>query len=175
MKRSPLTLLVPTALVLALAFAPAAGAQGTKVTCKDGTTSTATGRGACSGHGGVAPAAATKAATKAAAKADKAEDKAAAKSDKAADKTASKAEKAADKAAAKADKGTAKTAAKSEKAADKASAKADKAADKAATKSTTVAAAGEVTAKCKDGTTSKAKNRRGACSGHGGVESWLKP
>src|SRR5271156_5209837 len=35
--------------------APAAApaASGTPSTCKDGTTSTATGRGACSGHGGV--------------------------------------------------------------------------------------------------------------------------
>ena len=29
------------------------------------------------------------------------------------------------------------------------------------------------TAKCTDGTYSTAKNKQGACSGHGGVETWL--
>lgn len=166
MKRSSLALLVPTALVLALGFAPAAGAQATaKVTCKDGTTSTAAGRGACSAHGGVAPAKAMKVA----AKADKAADKAAAKTDKAAAKSAAKADKAADKSAAKSEK----MATKSAKGSEKAAAKAEKAADKAAPKGAVTASA-EVSAKCKDGTMSKSKSRRGACSGHGGVATWMK-
>lgn len=162
MKRSSLALLVPTALVLALGFAPAAGAQATaKVTCKDGTTSTAAGRGACSAHGGVAPAKAMKVAAKA--------DKAAAKTDKAAEKSAAKADKAADKSAAKSEKMATKSAKGSEKAAEKT----EKAADKAAPKGAVTASA-EVSAKCKDGTMSKSKSRRGACSGHGGVATWMK-
>jgi hypothetical protein len=40
----------------------ARAADSSAITCKDGTTSTATGRGACSGHGGVQSAATTKAA-----------------------------------------------------------------------------------------------------------------
>jgi hypothetical protein len=46
----------PSLILLAASLAvQTAGAQATAAptTCKDGTTSTATGRGACSGHGGV--------------------------------------------------------------------------------------------------------------------------
>jgi len=54
-------LLAMPLLVIALAARAADGAAPT--TCKDGTTSTATGRGACSGHGGVQKAAKSKPAT----------------------------------------------------------------------------------------------------------------
>jgi hypothetical protein len=40
--------------------------------------------------------------------------------------------------------------------------------------SATPATANGATAKCKDGTFSKAAQRRGACSRHGGVDTWLK-
>jgi len=61
--RSAVSLAVLSAVVL---FAPSARAQAPQSVCADGTTSAATGRGACSGHGGVdakATAAAKKAAT----------------------------------------------------------------------------------------------------------------
>jgi uncharacterized protein DUF3761 len=65
-------------LVAAPMFAVAASAQSATTVCKDGTTTATTGRGACTGHGGVDKNAAKKAA--AAAKAEKkAEQKAASK------------------------------------------------------------------------------------------------
>ena len=74
MRASSLTNVVLVALGIAFAFSPAAAqakAKGaTQSICKDGTTSTATGRGACSSHGGV-DTLATAAAQKSA-KADKA-------------------------------------------------------------------------------------------------------
>ncbi|HEY2375604.1 MAG TPA: DUF3761 domain-containing protein [Gemmatimonadaceae bacterium] len=117
------------ALVIACAFALAPLAlQAQATTCKDGTTSTASGKGACSGHGGVG---------KAAAKAAKAESKANTK--------------------------VAKT-----------DAKVAKSESKAASKATKTTDAAGATAKCKDGTYSRAATRRGACSRHGGVAEWLK-
>lgn len=80
--RTPLTALTIAALVAA-----SAGAQTKTVTCKDGTTSTAVGKGACSGHGGV------KKAEKTAAQAEKKIEKTEAKADQKVDKTADKAEK----------------------------------------------------------------------------------
>ena len=50
-------------LVAAPLFAVAASAQTATTVCKDGTTSATTGRGACTGHGGVDKSAAKKAAT----------------------------------------------------------------------------------------------------------------
>jgi hypothetical protein len=50
-------------LVFALSLPAWAAASTAPTTCKDGTTSTATGKGACSGHGGVQKASKTKAAT----------------------------------------------------------------------------------------------------------------
>jgi hypothetical protein len=118
-------------------------------TCKDGTTSTATGKGACSGHGGVA---------KGAAKAAKSESKASTK----VAKTDAKADTKAAKTETKADAKVAKTE--------------SKAASKAAKPTTTASATDPsgATAKCKDGTYSHAASRRGACSRHGGVAEWLK-
>jgi hypothetical protein len=100
------------------AAAPATAAPavaGAALTCKDGTTSTASGRGACSGHGGVQKASKHKAATDTAA---------------------------------------------------------EPAAPAAAPAAGNTNPAG-ATAKCKDGTYSKSQHRRGTCSKHGGVADWL--
>ena len=104
-------------------------------TCTDGTTSTAAGRGACSGHGGVQKAAKAAAAT------------------------------------------TAKAPATTETATPAATPAPSTAAAKAAP-AAKAASAGNTdptgaTAKCKDGTYSKAKSHTGACSKHGGVADWL--
>ena len=116
------------------------GAQATASICTDGSSSAASGRGACSGHGGV-NAKATKKAQDAAEKAAKAAALAAKKADQA--KVAA-ANKAADVAKAKAT-----------------AAKADNKADAAGK----MAEATEV--RCTDGATSA--GGRGACSGHGGI------
>jgi hypothetical protein len=52
---SPRNWILTTAMVAAVSAMPLASLRGQAVatTCKDGTTSTASGRGACSGHGGV--------------------------------------------------------------------------------------------------------------------------
>ena len=131
---------------LALVFAPLALNAQAITKCADGTTSTASGRGACSGHGGVA---------KASAKAAKSDMKAATKTAKSDQKTETKAGKAETKTA----KAETKAATKPAKAENKATASAD---------------ANGATAKCKDGTYSHAASRRGACSRHGGVAEWLK-
>jgi hypothetical protein len=108
--------------------------------CKDGTPSVSSGRGACSGHGGVNK------------KAMKAQKKAAKGEVKAADRAATAA-------------------------APRASAKAKvRANSNSAVVSGSGAAednnpAGAI-ARCKDGLYSHARNRRGACSRHGGVASW---
>lgn len=101
-------------------------------TCKDGTTSTVIGKGACSHHGGVKKAAAA---------------------------TAGAAPAAAPAAAAAAPAAAA-------------SAAAAPAAKTAAPAAMGPAPAG-ATAKCKDGSYSKSKSHSGACSKHGGVDSWL--
>lgn len=155
-------------VVAAIALAPFAlqGQAAATVTCKDGTTSTATGRGACSGHGGV---------DKSAAKATKSEAKSATKAAKAETKLA-KADTKAVKADTKADaKATTKSAKSAEKATSKAVSPDVKESGKAA--ATTTAANTDptnATAKCKDGTYSHAATHRGACSRHGGVAEWLK-
>ena len=86
---------------LALVFSTTAQAQqGTSTPCKDGTTSTVSGRGACSGHGGVdgeklaAQKKAANAAKKAVKKAEKTEEKAEKRADKAEDKAEKREEKA---------------------------------------------------------------------------------
>src|SRR5690349_3902385 len=83
-------------LTLSLAATSSLAAQAAAAAmpiCKDGSTSSVAGRGACSGHGGV-DAKATDAAKKASAKASKTTTKAAATADKAADKAADKTAKA---------------------------------------------------------------------------------
>ncbi len=182
----------------ALFSAPLA-AQATSTICKDGSTSAVSGRGACSGHGGVdakATAAAEKAAKKAAA--------AAAKASKAADKkvsVAKKEEAKSEKASAKAattmvpcKDGTSsaggrgacsghggigvsnpvqKKAEKQETKAAKAEVKAEKAVAKARSGAAEDHNPVGALAKCKDGMYSHAANRQGACSRHGGVASWM--
>ena len=133
----------------AIALAPFALQAQATTTCKDGTTSSATGKGACSGHGGV---------DKGAAKAAKSDSKTSAK----AAKTDAKADTKAASAATKADTKVAKSEAK--------------ATTKAAKPTTTASNTDPTgaTAKCKDGTYSHSATHRGACSRHGGVAEWLK-
>lgn len=67
MKRTYLAgLLALPLMVFTLALPAGAADPGSPTTCKDGTTSTSTGRGACSGHGGVQKASKSKAAAAAA-------------------------------------------------------------------------------------------------------------
>ncbi len=122
----------------ASAAAPAAAAPAVTgtTTCKDGTTSTATGRGACSGHGGVQKASKNKPAD-----------------------TADTAPASAPAAAAAA----------STPAAAKSSTSSKSAPTTAASNTDPTGA----TAKCKDGTYSKSQHRSGTCSRHGGVAEWL--
>jgi hypothetical protein len=135
------------ALALCLpAFAADAGDAAGPVTCKDGSTSTATGRGACSKHGGVQ-------------KAKKAKADAAAPAPAAAATPA-----AAPKAAAAPAPAAAPAAAK------------PSAMAKSAAAPTTAASASDpagASAKCKDGTYSHSKHHSGTCSKHGGVAEWL--
>ena len=163
------SLLVATAIALAPL---AANAQATAaVTCKDGTTSTATGRGACSGHGGVDKAA--KAAAKAAAKSAKQSTKVAKAESKDEIKAETKAKqetKQETKAAAK----ETKAAEKSEKAASKSVSSDVRQTNKVANATAANTDPTNATAKCKDGTYSHAATHRGACSRHGGVAEWLK-
>jgi len=149
------SLLVATAIALAPL---AVNAQATAaVTCKDGTTSAATGRGACSGHGGV----------------DKS-----AKSSKASSKTAKADTKAEVKADAKADAKAKRQAKQDTKVAEKAATKPVTSDVRQSSKVANATAANtdptNATAKCKDGTYSHAATHRGACSRHGGVAEWLK-
>ena len=136
--------------VVALSFiARPATAQEGKTICKDGTTSSATGRGACSSHGGVATKG-TPSATQAGKSATKPAEKGAKTETKAAEKTAKTPAKAPEKAA----KTETKAAEKSAKTETKAAEKTAKSEPKDVT--------------CTDGTTSKPG--RGACSGHGGMK-----
>jgi len=153
------SLLVATAIALAPL---AVNAQATAaLTCKDGTTSTATGRGACSGHGGV--------------------DKSAAKSAKRSTKVAkadTKSEVKADTKAKQEAKQETKAAVRETKSAEKAASKPASSDVRQASKVANATAANtdptNATAKCKDGTYSHAATHRGACSRHGGVSEWLK-
>ena len=165
-------------------------AQAAATVCSDGSTSTAAGRGACSGHGGV-DAKATKAAEKAAKatkkaekkveKADAAESKAAATQVTCTDGTTS----AGGRGACSAHGGIAKSNPVEKKAevveakANQAKAQAKVATGTASKETQAASKRGEdndptgAIAQCKDGMYSHAANRRGACSGHKGVAKWM--
>ena len=128
------------------ALALPAFADSTPTTCKDGTTSEVSGRGACSGHGGVLKIKKMKAGTAAEAAAPMA---------------------AAPMAAAPAASTMAAPAAKAEKAAPKTMEA------KAPTVAASATDPAGATAKCKDGTFSHSKHHGGSCSNHGGVAEFL--
>jgi hypothetical protein len=134
-------------------------AQGATSVCKDGTKSATTGKGACSGHGGV-DTKATAAAKKGAAPATSAA------------KTATPPATAATPPAAAASKTAAKTAPAT-------AAKTSPAAAKTTSATKTASASDKdsvgAVASCKDGTYSHASTHKGACSRHGGVAKFLKP
>jgi Protein of unknown function (DUF3761) len=138
----------PAAPAAATAATPAVAPNSGGSLCKDGTTSAATGRGACSGHGGQQKAAKSGSTTSATAPAPAG----------ASASPATPAPAAAKSAAAPA----ATSAAKS---------------TTASTSAPTVAASNTdptgATAKCKDGTYSKSQHHTGTCSHHGGVAQWL--
>jgi hypothetical protein len=115
-------------------------------TCKDGTTSNATGRGACSGHGGVQKTSGSSSSGSSAAAAPAATPPAASTPP-------------AGSASSQTSPATAKP-----------SSTASSSSSKAAAGNTDPTGA---TAKCKDGTYSKSKSHSGACSHHGGVDQWL--
>ena len=132
----------PAAAAAAPAAAPAAAAGSGGSVCKDGSTSEKTGRGACSGHGGVA--------------------KGSAKPNTAAAPAAPAAAPAPAAAAAPV------------AAAPVAAAPAVAATRSASTGSASSKDPTGATAKCKDGAYSHSTNHTGACSHHGGVDQWLK-
>ena len=186
------------AIIGALATIPSfAGAQAVASVCKDGTPSAASGRGACAGHGGV-DAQATKTAkakARADAKAAKAAEKAAAKTEKKEAKATRAATARASVACADGTTGTAGRGACSRHggvAGSAAPAPAPqetrpmpapaRARTRARSASAPAAASSgakedndptNALAQCNDGMYSHASNRRGACSRHGGVKSWL--
>ena len=180
-------------LVAAPMFAVAASAQTATTVCKDGTTSATTGRGACTGHGGV-----DKSATKKSAAAAKAERKAASRAPAApaaatvgaAPKPAAATVTCGDGTSSKAGRGacarhggvktasaTPAPAAKAAAPTTAASVRPAPAARQAAPATATTHAANTdptgATAQCKDGTYSHATNHRGACARHQGVAKWL--
>ena len=191
--KSPIRTLCTTGLTLsffALVTPAISAAQATAVKCKDGSASATTGRGACSGHGGV-----DKTATKVEKKTVKAEEKTAKRVVKStpgtqvtslcADGTKSNtvgrgacSGHGGIKAAAATSVATGKPVAAAPVAAPK---PAPMAAPKpAATARTTVGSGGRednvatgAIAQCKDGMYSHAKNRTGVCSRHGGVARWM--
>ena len=182
-------------------FALPARGQGAVLLCKDGTTTTTTGRGACTGHGGV-----DKKAAKQAASAAKAEKKSEAKAEKSAQRTVSAPAAAPVAPAAKPATVPARRAAAAARPASTLPAQSAPARAAAATPAApaptraaatmpaapaptrtapapraaapAAARAGNTdptgaTALCKDGTYSRATNHRGACARHQGVAKWL--
>lgn len=156
---------VSAALLMLGAHGARLDAQAAATVCKDGSTSTATGKGACSGHGGV-----DAKATAAAQKSAKADAKVATRSAKSEAKAAKTEAKSAGKTAKAEEKTEAKapTRAKSEAKSNAATAK-QQSSNRGEDKDPTGAIA-----QCKDGLYSHAASRRGACSKHGGVDKWLK-
>ncbi|HWJ37004.1 MAG TPA: DUF3761 domain-containing protein [Steroidobacteraceae bacterium] len=147
MKKTNFVVLAAPLLMFALAL-PSHADTTNPTTCKDGTTSAATGRGACSGHGGVQKAA---------------------KSTAAATTGNATAATAAAPAATPTPSGAASPSAPAATAA-KSTASVSKSVPSAPAGNTDPTGA---TAKCKDGTYSKSKHHSGTCSHHGGVANWL--
>lgn len=192
--------MVSAAAALLMLGAAGARLDAQATVCKDGSTSAVTGRGACSGHGGV-----DAKATAAAKDAAKAQTKAAAKAAKSAAKTETKAKadagaevECSDGTMSKGGRGAcsghggvkrsaAATAAPSLPAAvppnspartrseAKSQAPSAREAAKPSSKRGEDNDATGAIAQCKDGMYSHAANRQGACSRHGGVAKWLKP
>lgn len=172
MKKSELVGIIATPLMM-FALSLPAWADSTPTTCKDGTTSTSTGKGTCSGHGGMQKAgtsAAPAAAAPAAAPAAPAAPAASGATSTCKDGTTSTST----------GKGTCSGHGGVQKATPAAPAVAAPAAAKSSTagKSAPTATASNTdptgaTAKCKDGTYSKSQHRSGTCSSHGGVAQWL--
>jgi len=184
--------LTTMSLAAALALPAVLSAQAATTICKDGTTSDASGKGACSSHGGV-----DKDKTEAAAKAvaspttasPKTSTTAAADEVKCTDGTMSKAGKGACSHHGGMAKSGAAAAAPAAQAAAPAAAPAPAAAaapapapaPKATASKTSTASsstgpntnAAGATAKCKDGTYSHSTHHTGTCSDHGGVAEWL--
>jgi hypothetical protein len=171
---SRLRKLAPVALALFLApLMHRADAQATP--CNDGTTSAAIGRGACSGHGGLAPV------PKRAVRAAKAETRAAKATAAAAANqvTCSDGSRSiAGRGACSGHGGINRGATNATRAVAQADVRAAKA-DQRAVKRTVVANAmaednnpAGALARCKDGLYSHAQSRQGACSRHGGVAAW---
>lgn len=151
--------------------------------CKDGTYSTAKSKsGACSSHGGVQTwfadeKGSVKSDAKKAGTATKDAAASAGKATAGAAKIVGKGTKDATEKAGKATASGAETAAKETKDATKTAAKATghaAAATANAIKPKPSDAPQDATAKCKDGSYSKAQQHSGACSGHGGVADWYK-
>lgn len=182
-------LLYATPLAIALLVAPRAGAQAT--TCTDGSTTSATGRGACSGHGGINKAA-TRAVTKAQKKEVKAEQKAAVKEAKATGDQVACADgsmSAAGRGACSHHGGVRVAGAATVPTAHESTLPASVPANaparhesRAEPHAAAAVASGHADdndptgaiAECKDGLYSHATNRRGACSRHHGVAKWLQ-
>jgi hypothetical protein len=139
-------------VMLAWTLSAQAQAPAAPTTCKDGTTSTSTGRGACSNHGGVQKAAAAPAAPAA---------------------------PAATPAPAPAPAATPPPATTKAPATTTTPAPKSTSSSSTSTKAPTTAAGNTdptgATAKCKDGTYSKSQHHSGTCSSHGGVDTWLTP
>jgi uncharacterized protein DUF3761 len=198
MKNTDLVGLVAAPLLVFALSLPAWAADATaSTTCKDGTTSSATGKGACSGHGGVQKAATTTAPASSAAPSAPAASMPAASTPAAPaapasgtpstckDGTTSTAtgrgacsghggvQKGATAPAAAATATAAPAAAASTSAAAPAAAKSSTASKSAPTTTTGNTDPTGATAKCKDGTYSKSQHHSGTCSSHGGVAEWL--
>ena len=183
-RASLLTVIAAPLLAFAMALPIHAADTTAPTTCKDGTTSSATGKGACSGHGGVQKAASTSTSTAAPAPA----------AAPAATTTTGGPTTCKDGTTSSATgKGTcsghggvqkATTSAAPPAAAAPASAPTPAPAATAAKSTPTATASAPTvkasntdptgaTAKCKDGTYSKSQHRSGTCSSHGGVAAWL--
>jgi hypothetical protein len=132
-----------TTVAIATMSAASLHAQATATICTDGTTSVSSGRGACSGHGGV--------------------NRKAVSHQKKIVKSETKAAKAAEKR-------TAITPRVSANARARASTNSSVVAGSGAAEDNNPVGA---IARCKDGLYSHARHRRGACGHHGGVASWL--